>query len=131
MNHTDSYQEATNGTAIYKEGIHKYVESLQIPDEQKAQDLEAFLNLAYSVLGLTNEAGEVAGKLKKIIRDKECKLDEDLKNNIADEVGDVCWYQAQTADNLNKSLGDIMELNILKLEDRQARGVLGGSGDKR
>ena len=131
MNNVDIYQDFTNTTAIYKDGVHKYVTSLQIPDEQKALDLEAFLNLAYSVLGLANEAGEVAGKLKKIIRDNECKFDDELKDKIADEVGDVCWYQAQTAENLNRPLKNIMDSNVAKLSSRKERGVVAGSGDNR
>jgi NTP pyrophosphatase (non-canonical NTP hydrolase) len=126
------YQEFTDTTAIYKESIKKYVDSLEIPDEKKAADLTKFLSLAYAVLGLTNEAGEVAGKLKKIIRDQNCKVSTEAMNNLADEVGDVFWYQAQTLNNLNNLNGDtILKLNINKLKDRQERNVLGGSGDKR
>ena len=83
--------------------------------------------LEYLALGLSSESGEVAGKVKKIIRDKS-------KLNPADlgaEIGDVLWYCALLAEELNLNLGKIMENNIDKLYSRKERGVLGGSGDNR
>jgi len=131
MNFYD-YQVFTDTTAIYKESIRKYVDSLEIPNKEKAEDLYEFLSLVYAVLGLTNEAGEVAGKLKKIIRDKNCEISFEDVNNIGDEVGDVFWYQAQTLNNLQNLNGDaILNSNIQKLNSRKERGVLQGSGDKR
>jgi NTP pyrophosphatase (non-canonical NTP hydrolase) len=82
--------------------------------------------LDYTVLGLASEAGEVAGKLKKIIRDGEGNLDD-----IADELGDVLWYCAAVADALGTNLEIVAARNLNKLSSRKARGVLGGSGDKR
>jgi len=80
--------------------------------------------IAYLSLGLVSEAGEVAGKVKKHIRDG-------TESNIASEIGDVLWYCAMLANELDVNLGKIMEDNLNKLEDRRARGVLGGSGDNR
>ena len=81
--------------------------------------------LEYLSLVLVGEAGEVANKVKKIIRDK--KLDVD----VASEIGDVLWYCAMLADYFDVNLGKIMDDNINKLQSRKNRGVLGGSGDKR
>jgi NTP pyrophosphatase (non-canonical NTP hydrolase) len=100
----DDYQSAARKTAIYPEQ-HKVV---------------------YPALGLTGEAGEVAEKVKKWIRDGV--LDPDA---VKKELGDVLWYLAALAGDLNLSLSDVAEANVRKLESRQARGVLGGSGDNR
>jgi NTP pyrophosphatase (non-canonical NTP hydrolase) len=83
--------------------------------------------LEYLALGLSSESGEVAGKIKKIIRDKS-KLN---PTNLGAEIGDVLWYCALLAEELNLNLGKIMENNIDKLYSRKERGVLGGSGDNR
>ncbi len=83
----------------------------------------------YTILGLVNEAGEVAGKYKKFIRDN-LSINE-TRDAIADELGDVQWYLANAARELGFSLEEIMRRNLDKLSDRANRGVLGGSGDKR
>ena len=80
--------------------------------------------IAYLSLGLVSEAGEVAGKVKKQIRDG-------TESNIASEIGDVLWYCAMLASELNVNLGKIMEDNLYKLNDRKTRGTLQGSGDSR
>ncbi len=85
----------------------------------------------YPTLGLTNEAGEVAGKIKKVFRDKEGIISEETRNALKAELGDVLWYLAQVATELNLSLDDIAEYNIAKLLDRQARGKIQGEGDNR
>ena len=83
--------------------------------------------LEYLALGLSSESGEVAGKIKKIIRDKS-KLN---PTDLGAEIGDVLWYCALLADELKLNLGKIMENNIEKLHSRKARGGIGGSGDNR
>lgn len=85
----------------------------------------------YLVLGLASEAGEVAGKYKKIIRDKAGVITDDVKEDIADEIGDVLWYCAQLAKHLDTNLSAIAARNLQKLESRLERGKIGGSGDKR
>lgn len=85
----------------------------------------------YPALGLPNEAGEVAGKLKKIIRDHDFEMTEEMRLEIGKELGDVLWYTAQLATELDLSLDKIAQENLNKLEDRQKRGVLKGSGDNR
>ena len=82
--------------------------------------------ILYPALGMVGEAGEVANKVKKILRDN--KFDRD---DIAKELGDVLWYLAILAKDLGFNLSDIAYDNLKKLEDRQKRGTLGGSGDKR
>ena len=85
----------------------------------------------YPTLGLTNEAGEVAGKIKKIFRDKGGVISEADRQALQAELGDVLWYLAQVATELGLSLDEIARRNIDKLLDRQARGKIQGDGDDR
>ena len=85
----------------------------------------------YPTLGLTNEAGEVSGKIKKIFRDKEGVIGEAERNALRGELGDVLWYLAQVSTELGLSLDEIAEQNIAKLLDRQVRGKIQGDGDNR
>jgi NTP pyrophosphatase (non-canonical NTP hydrolase) len=85
----------------------------------------------YPTLGLANEAGEVAGKIKKIFRDKDGVISEAERDALKAELGDVLWYIAQVATELDLSLDEIAEHNIHKLLDRQARGKIKGDGDNR
>ena len=86
----------------------------------------------YLTLGLTGEAGEIANKVKKFIRDGATK-DEYLAKRIeiGYEIGDVLWYCAVLAEELEMNLGHIMEKNLDKLADRHKRGKISGSGDNR
>jgi NTP pyrophosphatase (non-canonical NTP hydrolase) len=88
-------------------------------------------SLPYLVMGLAGEAGEVANKYKKIIRDKCGIMDQDDAVAILDELGDVLWYIARIVDELDYDFEDITEINYHKLESRMQRGVVGGSGDNR
>ena len=85
----------------------------------------------YPTLGLTNEAGEVAGKIKKIFRDKDGVIGETEREALKAELGDVLWYISQVCTELDISLAEVAEANIAKLLDRQARGVIKGDGDMR
>jgi len=88
--------------------------------------------LEYLALGLTSEAGEVAGKVKKLIRDGEDMEGFELKKiAIASEIGDVLWYCAMLAKEVGVPLNDIMKENLKKLHGRKVRGTLHGSGDNR
>jgi NTP pyrophosphatase (non-canonical NTP hydrolase) len=88
--------------------------------------------LEYLALGMTSEAGEVAGKVKKLIRDGEDVEGFELKKiAIASEIGDVLWYCAMMAKEVGVPLNTIMQENLRKLHDRKERGKLHGSGDDR
>ena len=105
------------------EGYQQFVRST------KAYDSE--YNLVYPVLGLANEAGEVAGKLKKIMRDESGQMSEENFYAIVAELGDVAWYLTAVADDLGITISDIFYENYKKLSSRKARGVIKGSGDNR
>ena len=100
----DMYQQVAKQTAIY-------------PREQA---------IIYPTLGLTGEAGEVANKVKKILRDGDFD-----RKAIADEIGDCLWYIAALCRDLNVNMNDVARANISKLQDRKKRGVISGSGDNR
>lgn len=104
----DAYQERAVLTAIY-------------PDD---------VRILYPALGL-GEAGEVQGKIKKIYRDKGGQWSAEDRIEVAKELGDLLWYIALVARDLNVSLGYLAVANLEKLASRQERGVLGGSGDNR
>jgi NTP pyrophosphatase (non-canonical NTP hydrolase) len=105
----DDYQEQSGKTAIFP--------------KDKA--------LLYLVLGLCSEAGELAGKLKKIIRDTNGEITPEKIAELADENGDCGWYQTQINTALGLKSSEVAERNLNKLNSRLARGVLGGSGDNR
>ena len=83
------------------------------------------------VLGLAGEAGEVADKVKKIVRDKKGKITDEDRLEIAKELGDVMWYVAGISRYLNIPLSEVAQMNLDKLESRLQRGKIGGSGDNR
>lgn len=88
-------------------------------------------NAIYPVLGLAGEAGEVAEKMKKVLRDDGGTVSEEKKSEFEKELGDVLWYIAQIATELGLSLERIAAANLEKLFSRQERGKLSGSGDNR
>jgi NTP pyrophosphatase (non-canonical NTP hydrolase) len=88
-------------------------------------------NIVYPTLGLAGEAGEVAEKVKKLLRDDGGVLSEERRAALAGELGDVLWYVAQVATEAELDLEQIAHGNLDKLLSRQRRGVLSGSGDQR
>ena len=82
--------------------------------------------IVYPTLGLSSEAGEVADKIKKWIRDGDTN-----KEDLAKELGDVLWYVAILAEDLGFTLSDVALMNLEKLDSRKKRGKLRGSGDNR
>jgi NTP pyrophosphatase (non-canonical NTP hydrolase) len=104
------YQQSSRVTAVY-------------PD--------AGQNIIYPTLGLAGEAGEVAEKVKKMIRDDDGILHDERRDAIAKELGDVLWYVAQVATEAGLELVAIAAANLEKLLSRRDRGVLQGSGDDR
>lgn len=88
-------------------------------------------NFVYPLLGMVGEAGEVADKLKKVIRDNDGVLTDPVRDAVAKELGDTMWYVAVLAHELDYSLDEILAMNLAKLASRKERGVLTGSGDYR
>jgi NTP pyrophosphatase (non-canonical NTP hydrolase) len=109
MNLSD-YQKAASGFAVYP-------------------DLGA--NPVYPTLGLCGEAGEVAEKIKKVIRDNGGIISSEKRMELASEIGDVLWYVSQLAIELGLDLQDVATANLAKLADRKERNKLQGSGDNR
>lgn len=87
--------------------------------------------LAYTALGLVGEAGEVANKVKKVLRDHGSDVPPDVRQALLDEAGDVLWYLTQLCTELDADLGTVAGLNVAKLASRAARGRLQGNGDDR
>lgn len=88
-------------------------------------------NIVYPALGMAGEAGEVADKVKKVIRDGNADFSPVKCEEIAMEIGDVMWYCAVLADRIGYKLDTIGRMNHRKLKSRQLRSKLGGSGDNR
>jgi len=88
-------------------------------------------NFVYPTLGLAGEAGEVVKKVKKIIRDKNEEINEEIRAEISREMGDVLWYLAQLASELDLSLNDVAIKNIEKISKRKTEGKINGDGDNR
>lgn len=87
--------------------------------------------IVYPTLGLANEAGEVAGKVKKIFRDRQGVVTDADREALIMELGDVLWYLSELCTRLDIRLEDVAARNIAKLADRASRGVLHGDGDAR
>ena len=103
------YQDSAVATAIYGEGS----------------------KINYPILGLVGEAGELANKYKKILRDDNGVLSEEKRQALIDELGDVLWYCAALAQDLDTNLEVVARRNLKKLADRKAANTLRGSGDNR
>ena len=88
-------------------------------------------NYVYPTLGLVGEAGEVAEKVKKVIRDKNGIFDEESEKAIKKELGDVLWYLSNLCNEFNFCLSEVAHQNLDKLKKRMASGNISGSGDDR
>ena len=88
-------------------------------------------NYIYPTLGLVGEAGEVAEKIKKVIRDKKGIFDEESKKGLKKELGDVLWYVSNLCTEFDFKLEDVALQNLEKLKLRAAKGKISGSGDDR
>ena len=103
--------------------------------QNKARETAQYPNLGsntiYPTLGLVGEAGEVAEKVKKVIRDKKGIFDEEAKKGISKELGDVLWYISNLCTEFNFELEEVALQNLEKLKDRAEKGKISGSGDNR
>lgn len=89
------------------------------------------LKTIYPLIGITGETGEVAEKVKKVIRDRNGLFSKSDRLEIAKELGDVLWYLSVLANDLGYSLDEVAALNIEKIRSRNERGKLHGNGDNR
>ncbi len=80
-------------------------------------------NLEYPTLGLAGEAGEVANIVKKIQRDHGGAINDEIREMLKDELGDVLWYISACADELGLTLNEIAEFNVAKLAKRHNRSA--------
>lgn len=103
----DEYQQKAFATAIYPHPI------------------------VYPTLGLTGEAGEVADKVKKVIRDNQGEFGDERRLEIAKEIGDVLWYCAMLAHDLGYTFEQIAQINCDKIAARKNAGTIHGEGDNR
>ena len=85
----------------------------------------------FQTLGLCGEAGEVAEKVKKILRDENGVFSDEAKQEIAKELGDVLWYIARAGMEIGVNMEDIVRINVEKLLSRVERGTVFGKGDNR
>jgi NTP pyrophosphatase (non-canonical NTP hydrolase) len=106
-------------------------EEYQKKSRKTAKYPDAGSNFIYPTLGLSGEAGEVAEKIKKVIRDDGGEVLPEKKAEIEKELGDVLWYVSQIATELGLELETVAAKNIEKLYSRLERGTLHGSGDNR
>ncbi len=106
-------------------------EEYQKESKKTAKYPNAGNDIIYPTLGLASESGEVAGKIKKVIRDKGGIIDDVTKDDIKKELGDVLWYVSQIASELKLDLNDIAKANLEKLFSRLERNKIQGEGDNR
>lgn len=117
----NEYQRDAHETADYPEG--KVIDT--------KEGVEHYINYIYPALGLSEEAGEVAGKYAKAVRDNAGVIDEERKKEIIKELGDVLWFVSELCTSLGVTLSDVAQKNLDKLASRKERGMIHGSGDNR
>lgn len=100
-------------------------------DTDTYTDKTSMERLLYAALGIAGESGEVAEKLKKILRDEYDLISSLRRDELKDELGDILWYVAKAARELGVSLEDVALANLQKIQSRRRRGKISGSGDHR
>ena len=88
-------------------------------------------SIIYPTLGISGESGEIAEKIKKVLRDKDSVFSDETKLEIAKEICDVLWYCNALSRDLGFTLEQVMQMNIDKLESRVQRNLISGNGDNR
>lgn len=118
--------------AEYQKEAHTYADYAK-PAMVDSWSLQKGIDVpyVYPAMGLAEEAGEVAGKFAKAVRDDHGEISPERKLAIIGELGDVMWFVAELATLLDVDLADVMEGNINKLKSRLERGKIHGSGDNR
>lgn len=120
MNFKD-YQKRASTTAVYPKPEISYNDTYRVSDE--FLDAVRIIPIMYCALGLAGESGEVAEQVKKSWRNN-MEVTDDRKDKIKSELGDVLWYVAQLATELNLDLEEISENNLEKLSARKSAGAL-------
>ncbi len=98
-------------------------------EARKTSSYDPDLKITYATMGLVGEAGELANKVKKLLRGDDNR--DELLDGVKAEMGDVLWYLSALADDIGIPLSDVAAENIAKIHDRQARGKSKGGGDYR
>ena len=108
-------------------------------------------NMAYMLINLVSEVGELAGKIAKPIRKENVifqdnhlvpahlmEMDEDdllvlgdMVEELAFEAGDVLWQLSGVVKRLGMTLEEVAQMNLDKLASRAKRGKIDGNGDHR
>ncbi len=130
------FKAALPCAAFFKQGRLCYNRPMQFSEYEKmivetAVYPDKGKNFVYPTLGLVGEAGEVAEKIKKVLREESGVVTDEKKEEIKKELGDVLWYLAALSRELGFTIEDVAQKNIEKLASRKERGVLHGSGDNR
>ena len=129
------YQETAITDVYFKttDLINSLVKDLALNDIQREQvkTLIHVSQIEFLSLGLAEESGEVAGKIKKIIRNNNCNFTVENINELSKELGDVLWYLTALIKELRLTLGEVAFQNILKLKARKQNGTIIGTGDNR
>lgn len=131
--HLNEYMQFTEETAIYGESVHRVTDKLDpaYNPAENLDNLEDWLKLNYVVTKLNGEAGEIAEHLGKSLRDDGCAITTERRDKLVAELGDLMYYAARLAIELNTTLELVCTANMEKLRSRKARGVIGGSGSDR
>ena len=132
----DYYQDRALSTAIYgrQEVLHDVLRPMALAHEEKEfilNGMRSIMGLSYTAMGLAGEAGEVANKVKKILRG-DVLDDQDMerrKEALKGELGGVLWYLAACAHELGFDLSDVARYNLDELQKRNAAGTIKGDGD--
>jgi NTP pyrophosphatase (non-canonical NTP hydrolase) len=121
----EEYASMTQKAAIYRDEVDDLV------NEASPEAIAKMLKIFYATTGLAGEAGEVANKVKKILRDCRGVVSEETRTKLLGELGGVSWYLVALTEELGLKIEDVLEYNYDQIRSRQARGALMGDGDDR
>lgn len=121
----EEYVKMTRDVALYRE------EAAELVKKVKSEDVTKLLRVFYAAIGLGGEAGEVLNKIKKILRDSNGQVTDEVRDKLKGELGGTFWYFVALAEELGLTVEEIMQHNYSELLSRKERGVLKGEGDNR